>query len=87
MEEIITYQGKFIPFTKKEFETKDKLISNAVLKEQSKYLNGKFNYANPIIDVNENYYITLNNEILEYFTKEELALAVSFEEIILFKET
>jgi hypothetical protein len=86
MEETITYQGKFIPFTKEEFELKDKLISNAILKEKSKYLKGDFNYAEPIIGGNGKYYMTINDEILGYFTKEELAIAIEFEEIILFKE-
>ena len=83
MEEIITYQGKFIPFTKKQFELKDKLISNALLKEQSKYLKGEFNYANPIIGENGKYYMAISDDVLEYFTSEELVTAIEFEEIIL----
>jgi penicillin-binding protein-related factor A (putative recombinase) len=81
MEEVITYQGKFIPFTKKQFELRDKLISNAILKEQSKYLKGEFNYANPIIGKDGKYYMTISDDVLEYFTKEELAIAIEFEEI------
>jgi hypothetical protein len=83
MEETITYQGKFIPFTKAKFEAKDRLISNTILEDESKYLDGIFNYANPIIDVNGKYFMVLNNEVLGYFSQAELALAVGFEQIVL----
>lgn len=86
MEEI-NYQGKFIPFTKKQFEAKDRLISNTVLEDESKYLEGVFNYANPIIGANGKYYMVLNNEVLSYFTQAELDLAVDFESIVLPENT
>ena len=83
MEETINYQGKFIPFTKKQIEAKDKLISNTVLDHESKYLEGVFNYANPIIGANGKYYMVVNNEVLQHFTQAELDLAVDFESIVL----
>ncbi len=83
MEETINYQGKFIPFTKAKFEAKDRLISNTVLEDDSKYLEGDFNYANPIIDVNGKYWMVLNNEVLQHFTQAELDLAVDYESIVL----
>lgn len=83
MEEEINYQGKFIPFTKAKFEAKDQLISNTVLEDESKYMEGVFNYANPIIGANGKYYMVLNNEVLSYFTQAELDLAVDFESIVL----
>lgn len=81
-ENIITYQGKFIPFTKLKFEAKDKLISNALLGDESIYIEGVFNYASPIIDTNGKYYMVVNNEVLQHFTQAELDLAVQYEEII-----
>jgi hypothetical protein len=83
MEENINYQGKFVPLTKAKFEAKDRLISNTVLEDKSKYLEGVFNYANPIIGANGKYYMVLNNEVLHHFTQAELALAVGFEQIAL----
>jgi hypothetical protein len=83
MEEQITYQGKFIPFTKAKFEAKDKLISNVELQHESKYLEGVFNYANPIIGANGKYYMVLNNEVLQHFTQAELDSAVDYESIVL----
>jgi hypothetical protein len=83
MEETINNQGKFIPFTKKQFEAKDRLISNTILEDESKYLEGVFNYANPIIGANGKYYMVVNNEVLSYFTQAELDLAIDYEQIIL----
>jgi hypothetical protein len=83
MEEIINYQGKFISFTKAKFEAKDRLISNTVLEDESKYLEGVFNYANPIIDVNGKYWMVLNNEVLHHFKQTELDTAIDYEQIIL----
>jgi hypothetical protein len=78
MEEIINYQGKFIPFTKAKFEAKDRLISNSILNDNSIYLGGIFNYANAIIDINNKYWMVLNNEILQYFTETELNKAIDY---------
>ena len=83
MEETINYQGKFIPFTKAKFEAKDRLISNTILEDESKYLEGVFNYANPIIDVNGKYWMVVNNEVLQHFTQAELDLAIDFDKIVL----
>ncbi len=83
MEEIINYQGKYVPLTKAKFEAKDRLISNIELKHESKYLKGVLNYANPIIDVNGKYWMVLNNEVLQHFTQAELDLAVDYESIVL----
>ena len=83
MEETITYQGKFIPFTKAKFEAKDRLISNTILEDESKYLEGVFNYANPIIGENGKYYMVINNEVLQHFTQAELDSAVDYDSIIL----
>lgn len=83
MEGTINYQGKFIPFTKAQFEAKDRLISNTVLEDESKYLKGVFNYANPIIGANGKYYMAVNNEVLEHFTQVELDSAVDYENIVL----
>jgi hypothetical protein len=83
MEETINYQGKFVPLTKAKFEAKDRLISNTVLEDDSKYLEGVFNYANPIIGANGKYYMVLNNEVLQHFTQSELDSAVDYESIIL----
>jgi hypothetical protein len=83
MEKEINYQGKLIPFTKAQFETKDRLISNTILEDESKYLEGVFNYVNPIIGANGKYYMIVNNDVLQHFTQAELDLAVDFEEIIL----
>jgi hypothetical protein len=77
-EETINYQGKFIPFTKAKFEAKDRLISNTILEDESKYLNGIFNYANPIIDVNGKYWMVINNEVLQHFTQTELNKAINY---------
>jgi hypothetical protein len=82
-EETINYQGKFIPFTKAKFEAKDRLISNIELEHESKYMEGVFNYANPLIGANGKYYMVLNNEVLQHFTQAELDSAVDYESIVL----
>jgi hypothetical protein len=87
MEETITYQGKFIPFTKVKFEAKDRLISNIKLEHESKYMEGVFNYANPLIGANGKYYMVLNNEVLQHFTQSELDSAVDYESIVLPTQT
>jgi penicillin-binding protein-related factor A (putative recombinase) len=87
MEEEINYQGKFVPFTKTKFEAKDRLISNIILEHQSKYLEGVFNYANPLIGANGKYYMVLNNEVLHHFTQAELDSAVDYDSIILPTQT
>jgi hypothetical protein len=81
MEEEINYQGKFVPLTKAKFEAKDKLISNVELQHESKYMEGLFNYANPLIGANGKYYMVLNNEVLQHFTQTELDSAVDYESI------
>jgi hypothetical protein len=86
MEEIINYQGKFVPLTKAQFEDKDRLISNIKLEHESKYLEGVFNYANPLIGANGKYYMVLNNEVLQHFTQAELDSAVDYEQIVLTKK-
>jgi hypothetical protein len=42
---------------------------------------GADNYANPIIDTNGDYYFTVNSEIINLLTKEQLDFCVSHEEI------
>ena len=86
MEETINYQDKFVPFTKAQFENKDRLISNIELEHESKYLEGVFNYANPLIGANGKYYMVLNNEVLQHFTQTELDSAVDYEQIDLPKK-
>jgi hypothetical protein len=87
MEEIITYQGKFVPLTKAKFEAKDRLISNIKLEHESKYLEGVFNYANPLIGANGKYYMVLNNEVLQHFTQTELDSAIDYDSIVLPPQT
>jgi hypothetical protein len=77
-EETINYQGKFVPFTKAKFEAKERLISNKLLNDNSIYLGGIFNYANPIIDMYNKYWMVINNEILQYFTQTELNKAIDY---------
>jgi hypothetical protein len=86
MEETINYQDKFVPFTKAQFEAKDRLISNIELEDESKYLEGLYNYANPLIGANGKYYMVLNNEVLQHFTQTELDSAVDYEQIVLTKK-
>jgi hypothetical protein len=86
MEEIINYQDKFVPFTKAQFEAKDRLISNIELEHESKYMEGVYNYANPLIGANGKYYMVLNNEVLQHFTQAELDSAVDYEQIDLPKK-
>jgi hypothetical protein len=56
------------------------------LEHESKYLEGVFNYANPLIGANGKYYMVLNNEVLQHFTQTELDSAVDYEQIDLPKK-
>ena len=44
---------------------------------------GATDYANPIIDINGDYWFIVNPEILSLFTEEQLAMCVPYEDIIL----
>ena len=44
---------------------------------------GATDYCNPIIDVNNVYWFTVNFEVLSLFTEEQLAMCVPYEDIIL----
>ena len=44
---------------------------------------GATDYANPIIDVNGDYWFIVNPEVVSLFTKEQLAMCVPYEDIIL----
>ena len=44
---------------------------------------GATDYANPIIDINGDYWLIVNPEIVSLFTEEQLAMCVPYEDIIL----
>ena len=44
---------------------------------------GATDYCNPLIDVNNVYWFTVNPEVLCLFTEEQLAMCVPYEDIIL----
>lgn len=44
---------------------------------------GAIDYANAIIDINGDYWLIVNPEILSLFTEEQLAMCVPYEDIIL----
>ena len=44
---------------------------------------GAIDYANQIIDINGDYWLIVNPEILSLFTEEQLAMCVPYEDIIL----
>ena len=44
---------------------------------------GATDYANPIIDINGDYWFIVNPEIVSLFTEEQLAMCVPYEDIIL----
>lgn len=44
---------------------------------------GATDYANAIIDINGDYWLIVNPEILSLFTEEQLAMCVPYEDIIL----
>ena len=44
---------------------------------------GATDYANPIIDINGDYWLIVNPDIVSLFTEEQLAMCVPYEDIIL----
>lgn len=44
---------------------------------------GATDYANPIIDINGDYWLIVNPEIVSLFTEEQLSMCVPYEDIIL----
>ena len=44
---------------------------------------GALDYCNPIIDINGDYWLIVNPEIVSLFTEEQLAMCVPYEDIIL----
>ena len=44
---------------------------------------GATDYANPIIDINGDYWFIVNPEIVSLFTEEQLEMCVPYEDIIL----
>jgi hypothetical protein len=83
MEEInmYNYSGLYIPFTQEEFFEKDELISNNLFGDESKYLGGDLNYSNPIININNVYFMVVNTEVLSYFSQYELDNAIAYNTI------
>ena len=43
---------------------------------------GATDYANPIIDINGDYWLIVNPEIVSLFTEEQLSMCVPYEDII-----
>ena len=44
---------------------------------------GATDYCNPLIDVNNVYWFTVNPEVLSLFTEQQLAICVPYEDIVL----
>lgn len=44
---------------------------------------GATDYANPIIDINGDYWLIVNPEVVSLFTEEQLSMCVPYEDIIL----
>ena len=44
---------------------------------------GATDYANPIIDINGDYWLIVNPEIVSLFTEEQLAMCVPYEDIVI----
>lgn len=75
------YNDLYVGMTAYKFKQKDKVISNKLLGENSVYEEGKFNYASPIIDAYGLHFMPLNNDIIEFFTQDELSSAVGYSNI------
>jgi hypothetical protein len=78
MEEQITYPC-FYRTTKSGFETLDSQANQLLGFPNSE----ASNYCNPIIDINEAYFFTVNPEVVSLFTQAQLGSCIPYDEIVL----